>query len=166
LICFLFVAVSLRVDEELGLDLCPCLLYYMRQLVSHQLPTAGTTRAIGPLPEKDVPAGGEGAGVQCAVERVGLDIGMYLHIAKVSAKGWLHLGPYPAVQCLPATACSLDGLLHLRGHFGAVSLSGQGQCPLHEAVPELALQPKQWVFSSLLPSFCQLSRQSGVRFSP
>jgi len=99
---------------------------------------------VRPLSEEDVPPRRERSGVQRLVEGVGMGIGVHPDTAKVGAKGWLHLSAHAAVQRLPAAARPLDGLFHFRGNPRfAVSLSSQGQHPLHVAVPVVPLQSEQ-----------------------
>ena len=75
------------------------------------------------------------------VERVGLGIGVNPYATEVGTESRFHLGTYAAIQRLPAAAGALYGLLHILGSFSlALTLPGQGQDPLHIAIPVLLLQ--------------------------
>jgi hypothetical protein len=130
----------------------------MGQFVGQELLAGRAAGTVCSLPEKDVLTGGKGAGVQCTVECVGLCVGVHPHTAEIGAKGRLHLGPYPTVQCLPAAACPLNGRFYGGGDFPIVCFPGHGQDPSHVAVAVAPLQFEQRMLSLFQASFCRLSR--------
>lgn len=144
LVCLLLVAVTQLSDGELALHLIAVLLHHVGQLVGQQFPATRSAGVVRPLTEKDVLADREGLGVQPPVEHIGLGVGVHPDAAEVGTKGWLHSGAHSPVQRLPPATHSLDGLFHIWRDFRIpFTLPGQGQHPLHVAVPILPLQLEQ-----------------------
>src|SRR6266508_2730385 len=119
------------------------LLHHVGQLVGQQLLAARAAGVVLASAEEDVLAGGEGAGAERAVERVGLGANMHAHAAEIGAEGRLHSGAYGAVDWLTAAALMLDRRLDLGGniHFTrSAALASQRHYLGHVVIPILPLQ--------------------------
>jgi hypothetical protein len=80
-------------------------------------------------------SGGKSAGIQLLTQGVGLSISVNADVAEIGPESRPHLGAYFAIKRLPATACTLDGLLDLWSDFRfAIGLPGECQNPLHVAI--------------------------------
>ncbi len=90
-------------------------LDHVGQLVGEKLVAGGGARAEGAPAEVDVPADGEGHGVQGVGRAVGAAIGVDPDMAEVVAKGALHAQAHGLGQGLaPALADAIGGLAHVQ----------------------------------------------------
>jgi hypothetical protein len=93
----------------------------MGQLVGEQFATAGTPWVVGALAKENVSPGGEGAGIEGAVQGIGMGIGMHADPAEISSKRRFHLAAHPLIQWLTTAAGAVDLVFHTRFNIGTAS---------------------------------------------